>query len=380
MATITQPLLGPFPGIAALLPVAGSVLLLSQPAQGWVGKLLSCKTLVWIGALSYSLYLWHWPVLAFLRYYTGAELLSIEFSLLFVLLTLMLSIASYYGVERVFRTKRTNKKQALGWVLLATSVLGTSQAMAKVNAVFTPEQLPIEYRRYADPETICHGKIIGDCLKGDLTSDREVLVLGDSHAAMLNHFFDYLGKELGFKARIITASSCVTIPGFDYQRIAEWAHEPCLAQIEQAKLYTNKAEIIFLAAFWSWHMESREFNQALTDFLSNEEYQAQKYIISQEPLLNRDPMRNQRFTYFGIGTKAGLDKDYLRTNQILQELALATNKTTYLVLDRLDIFKQPPIWQGHLVYYDEHHLNEVGALEYAKQALPIISQEVINAN
>lgn len=51
MAAIAQPMLGPFPGIAALLPVAGSVLLLSRPAQGWVGKLLSCKTLVWFGAL-----------------------------------------------------------------------------------------------------------------------------------------------------------------------------------------------------------------------------------------------------------------------------------------------------------------------------------------
>lgn len=36
--------------------------------------------------------------------------------------------------------------------------------------------------------------------------------------------------------------------------------------------------------------------------------------------------------------------------------------------------------RGHLIYYDEHHLNEVGAIEYAKQALPIVSQEVINAN
>src|SRR5690606_23830177 len=185
--------------------------------QGWVGKLLSCKTLVWNGALSYSLYLWHWPVLAFLRYYTGAAVLSIEFSLLFVILTLMLSIASYYGVERAFRTKRTDKKQVLGWVLLVAAVLGTSQAMAKMNAVFTPEQLPIEYRRYADPETICHGKIIGDCLKGDLTSDREVLVLGDSHAAMLNHLCDYMGNELGFKARLVAGRSRCTIADCDYK-------------------------------------------------------------------------------------------------------------------------------------------------------------------
>lgn len=335
--------------------------------------------MIWVGGLSYSLYLWHWPVLAFMRYYTGAEILNWQYSLAFAALTLALATASYYWIETPLRLKRS-KKQMIGYASLAALIVLTAVSMKKINAHYTPEPLPVEYTRYADPKTICHGQIVGNCLKGDLTSNKEVLVLGDSHAAMLNHFFDYLGKELGFKARIITASSCVTIPDFNYQRIAEWAHKPCLSQIEEAKKYLDKADTIFLAASWNWHMQSQEFNQALTNFLSNEEYQAQKYIISQEPLLNRHPMRNQRFTYLGIGTKAGLDKDYLRTNQILQELAVTTNKTTYLALDTLDIFKQPPIWQGHLIYYDEHHLNEVGAIEYAKQALPIISQEVINAN
>lgn len=143
ISAITQPLLGSFPGILALLPVVGSVLLLSQPTQGWVGELLSCKTLVWLGGLSYSLYLWHWPVLAFLRYYTSAEVLDIEFSILFVLLTFILSIVSYYGVERVFRSKSTKKKQALSWGLLVFGVLGASQTMAKVNAMFTPVALPL---------------------------------------------------------------------------------------------------------------------------------------------------------------------------------------------------------------------------------------------
>src|SRR5690606_33957017 len=97
--------------------------------------------------------------------------------------------------------------------------------------------------------------MVRDCLRGDLSSNKEVLVLGDSHAAMLNHFFDHLGKELGFKARIITASSCVTIPDFNYQRIAEWAHKPCLSQIEEANKYLDKADTIFLAASWNWHMQ-----------------------------------------------------------------------------------------------------------------------------
>ncbi|MEV3814340.1 SGNH hydrolase domain-containing protein [Aeromonas allosaccharophila] len=87
-------------------------------------------------------------------------------------------------------------------------------------------------------------------MKGDLNSEKEILVLGDSHAAMLNHFFDYLGKALGFKARIITASSCVTIPGFNYQRLPEWARKECITQIEQAKAKIEYADNIFLAASW----------------------------------------------------------------------------------------------------------------------------------
>lgn len=286
MATLTQPLLGHFPGIAALLAVAGSVLILTQPAQGWGGKLLSCKTLVWIGALSYSLYLWHWPVLAFLRYYTGSEVLSAGFSLLFMLLTCVLSIISYYGVEKAFRTKRTNKKQALGWMLLAASIFGTYQALARVNAAFTPEQMPIEYRRYGDRATICHGKIVGDCLKGDLNSEKEVLVLGDSHAAMLNHFFDYLGKEIGFKSRIVTASSCVTIPGFDYQRIPEWAQKACLQQIEAVKDFVIKPDSIYIAGMWTYHIKSKEFLNLLEDFIKNSP-ETRIFFSRRYPVLHR---------------------------------------------------------------------------------------------
>lgn len=372
MATITQPLLGPFPGIAALLPVAGSLLLLSQPAQGWVGKLLSCKTLVWTGALSYSLYLWHWPVLAFLRYYTGAEVLSIEFSLLFVLLTLMLSIASYYGVERAFRTKRTDKKQVLGWVLLVAAVLGTSQAMAKMNAVFTPEQLPIEYRRYADPETICHGKIIGDCLKGDLTSDREVLVLGDSHAAMLNHFFDYLGKELGFKARIITASSCLTIPGFDYQRIPEWAQKPCLDQIVLAQEQVQNAETVIIAGMWSYHAQSEVFMIALQYYIENLARQNKPVVLlSQVPRFKQSPMRAIRFSNIGLGSVMVLDKSYESANAELARITSSYSQVTFLDLDQLPVFAYAPFWNGKIIYQDEHHINEFGAKAYVQGARPI---------
>lgn len=100
---------GHFPGIAGLLPTLGAALIILLNANNRLTQLLSNKTLVWTGALSYSLYLWHWPVLAFMRYYTGAEILNWQYSLAFIMLTLALATASFYWIETPLRLKRSNK-------------------------------------------------------------------------------------------------------------------------------------------------------------------------------------------------------------------------------------------------------------------------------
>lgn len=376
-AAAAQPRLGHFPGLPALLPVAGAALVLLQPAQGIARRLLANRPMVWVGELSYSLYLWHWPVLALLRYYTGVQVLDTAHNLWFIALTLLLATLSYYGVETPLRARRTPVRQALGYGVLAVATLGASQSMARLNQALSPAPLPVQYQRYADPATICHGQIVGDCLKGDLGSDKEVLVLGDSHAAMLNLFFDRLGKELGFKARIITASSCVTIPGFDYQRIAEWAHEACLKQIEEAEPHIKQAHTIFLAGMWSWQLQSDRFRKVLAEFLNNGAPQARKYVISQVPLFNRNPMRNRRFDALGVRSVASRDESYLAANDAVKKIAETSGaKAIYLELDDLGLFERAPLFQGALVYYDESHMNEVGVLDYAGQARRIFESIV----
>lgn len=305
VSAAVQPLLGPFPGGLALLPVAGVVLVLLRPVQGSIGQILASKPMVWVGMLSYSLYLWHWPVLALLRYFTGSPVLDVPHSLLFVALTVLLATLSYHFVETPMRTGRARIKQFMGYGLLSGAVLAIAPAMASINQALSPPALPIEYQRYADPVTICHGQIVGDCIKGDLSSDREVLVLGDSHAAMLNHFFDQLGNELGFKARIITASSCITIPKFDYQRIPEWSREACQKQIEHSQKYLFGAKTVFLAASWSWQLASDDFQRALKDFLTAQSQAGKKvFIMEQEPLLSKNPLRTLRFSALGLTPKS----------------------------------------------------------------------------
>ncbi len=359
---------GYFPGLAGLIPSVAAGLIIWSGAQNKLTALLSSKTMIWVGGLSYSLYLWHWPVLAFMRYYTGAEILSWQYSLTFIVLTLALASASFYWIETPLRLKKS-WQQGLGYACLALVALTTATGMKKINTHFTPEPLPVEYTRYADPKTICHGQIVGDCLKGDLTSDKEILVLGDSHAAMLNHFFDYLGKELGFKARIITASSCVTIPRFDYQRLPEWAQKACLAQIAEAEKYISEAETIFIAGMWSYQLSSADFIHALHEFIGGHD---NLYFISQIPLMKKNPVRSLRFAGLGLRSDMNATPDAYKYNELLNKVILKGTIGEYLDLSEINLFKSSPVFHGKLFYSNADHLNEPGSLEYARQSKNIL--------
>src|SRR5690606_12669833 len=61
----------PFPGATALLPCISTGLVLMVPSSSINRTILSYKALVYIGEISYSIYLWHWPIMAFYRYYSS---------------------------------------------------------------------------------------------------------------------------------------------------------------------------------------------------------------------------------------------------------------------------------------------------------------------
>src|SRR5690606_17618558 len=107
---------------------------------------------------------------------------------------------SYHFVESYFREKRSK-----GWraTWLAASICLAAMTLNLAGAINKniSDPLSVELTRYADPETICHGKIINDCLRGDLNSEKQILLMGDSHAAQLNHFADVIGQKLNLRIR-----------------------------------------------------------------------------------------------------------------------------------------------------------------------------------
>ena len=113
----------PFPGAAALSSVLGTALLIRYGSTGWVSKLLAWRPFVATGKISYSLYLWHWPVTVFWKYAVYDQLYWFDYVGM-VLLSFLLGYLSWKFVELPVRTsqawtmKRSFAFAASGIVLL----------------------------------------------------------------------------------------------------------------------------------------------------------------------------------------------------------------------------------------------------------------------
>ena len=120
----------PYPGWKVALPVIGAALVIgggvAAPKNG-AESLLRLRPFQWIGLVSYSLYLWHWPVLTIVAERRGTESLPVWDSLLWVLVSLGLAIVTYLLVENpirhsAFLVSRRSASLVLGGCLIASSL------------------------------------------------------------------------------------------------------------------------------------------------------------------------------------------------------------------------------------------------------------------
>ena len=93
-----------FPGWRALLPCLGAWLVMYAGENGSssVGTVLSFRPLVFVGVMSYSLYLWHWPMIVFSRYFAAGDLTGVQTTAV-ILLSFVMAFISFEFVERPFR-------------------------------------------------------------------------------------------------------------------------------------------------------------------------------------------------------------------------------------------------------------------------------------
>jgi peptidoglycan/LPS O-acetylase OafA/YrhL len=209
----------PFPGLAAVVPCLGSALIIGAGESGstLVGKALSWRPMVFIGLISYSLYLWHWPVIvlndlglspnfgAFLPHrWAFVFLLQKSTKAIEVLLVFVLAVLSWRFVERPFRNhpRRIERRPlfALSAAVMAALLLSSGAVIyaSGFPARFPPRAVQVASFRlppdsiigYLGDCVITEGNRTtvfdnGDCLQRDPKKET-YLLLGDSHAAALS--------------------------------------------------------------------------------------------------------------------------------------------------------------------------------------------------
>ncbi|WP_139019211.1 acyltransferase family protein [Acidovorax radicis] len=185
---------GKFPGFYAIVVVLGAVLILLAGPDAWINrKVLSNPAMVYVGKLSYPLYLWHWPLLVFGRLLGDGHLSSSHRNIA-VLASVVLAALTYHGVERQL-ISHISRKRVLATVLGVLMTLTGLLAYLGQNGILTPSAAshinsPLE--NYEKPQIISRGKIH---------------LLGDSNAG---HF--HYGLSLLYGDRVeVTA-----VPGWPY--------------------------------------------------------------------------------------------------------------------------------------------------------------------
>ena len=215
----------PFPGETALLPVLGAALLIHTGGSGptLVARALGKPAPVFIGLVSYSFYLWHWPIFALARYRLMRELSTVE-GLTLAALAYIMAVVSWHFVERPFRHTPGHSAGRGRVRLFVDAVLCI--AVAVVIGVYlnvsrgVPERLPEPVRVAAmaaydeSPDSdACHNRsperVDQDqvCVLGSGSRPSFVL-LGDSFADALVPGIDAAARDAGRRGFVITKGGC----------------------------------------------------------------------------------------------------------------------------------------------------------------------------
>jgi peptidoglycan/LPS O-acetylase OafA/YrhL len=115
-----------FPGWWALLPALGSTLLIASGPHGLVNRfILSQRIFVWVGLISFPLYLWHWPLLSFARI-ISSETPTVDVRAILVLVSITMAALTYYLVEKPVRQSSPKRAliAALSALMLCIGVAG----------------------------------------------------------------------------------------------------------------------------------------------------------------------------------------------------------------------------------------------------------------
>ncbi len=261
----------PFPGYNALYPCLGAVLLIYSGTGGRspVKSLLSLPPLVFVGVISYSLYLWHWPLIVLARffsarYFSGPEALAVP-----LVLSLVLAFLSFEFIESPLRRRSGRTAGDALWTGIGASVALAGLALAVLASHGAPARFgagksALLDRNYEEKSEVVK---IADCAnyRTELKhyedarfcevghASKNILVWGDSHAEQLYPLLNDLRSEGQLQGHGIVyaiAAACPPAQTINLERLTNF-HCNKFARYTMMRAAKDDVDTVFLV-FSPW--------------------------------------------------------------------------------------------------------------------------------
>ncbi|WP_448506487.1 acyltransferase family protein [Immundisolibacter sp.] len=264
----------PFPGMAALLPCIGTVLvIMAGRTRNAVSCALGSRPLVLVGLVSYSLYLWHWPIIVFAQYRLG-HLLSAFEAILAIVASFALAALSWRFIEQPARQRHfLAERRALFGAAAVMMVAVVSAGLAIQAQEGLPGRLPAAiqkiYAQKQDRSPFLRANCFADssdkgvdsesvrpgvnCPMGAPGPDHTTfLVWGDSHAAAMAPAIDLAAKRFNQRGLFVGRAGCPPLLHYDTTSSHGQKREACRDQNDATMqlIKDQNIRLVFLLARW----------------------------------------------------------------------------------------------------------------------------------
>jgi peptidoglycan/LPS O-acetylase OafA/YrhL len=367
----------PFPGWRALLPALATILLIwAGSEKNWFTSFLGNRFLVHIGLISYSLYLWHWPIVAWLNYrqieITGLVMCG------GVLSSFLLAEITWRFIEQPARNSARN--MSLQQTLVKRLVPATILLLATAGSViyfsglqwrFSPLLTQYEASLKQRPEQIRAGCHVPNALFYELPKPKEcrlgaielepfVFLWGDSYANHFSGAINIIAKKQSVSVIDYTMDACPPILGYKPAGRDSYSMN-CMIRNQQALKFLKNMRIkkVILAANWPADELSYQYLRSTLDEL-NEIGLSIIFIHNNQEI----PLAS-KCVVGRVINNSNIDCGVMASKQPQKLLDLLNQYSNLKVLNPGDVMCQnghcDPVRDGILLYRDSGHLNDYGA-------------------
>lgn len=384
-----------FPGLAAILPCIGSALVIvggTMPG-GIVARAIGARPFAYVGRISYSLYLVHWPIIVFgKRLYPGMN--AAQFGGCALIASLLLAVISYHFVEQTFRHGPRGQHARPVLLVSAASILcvvlalgfavqqkgfsrGDDARTQKVLAFLNYNPNPAFKTRtcFLDPDQKGTDVDFSPCLPQG--PGPKAMLWGDSHAANLAYGFETSFRERGYSFGFVSASACPPILGID-----KAARPFCRGfnDIAAELILKVHPKILVMAASWDEVVNETDTLDATIKKFTDQGIKV--IVLGPSPFYNRAvPLIIADRLRSGLSDKASpLDlsrNDIDRKEAAMEKHFAGQHVVTYVSMMRVMCpFDRCPLVddKGTPTAFDVTHLTTAGATLFANKLTPLILQ------